>query len=307
MTKRRFSPSMLASGALLAGVATAPLGAQVACDTLQTGTRFAALGDDRPFTHDSAGGDVLGRRRHAVFAPGTGVVGGNTAPMGAARGSRVRKDGTPDPRLAVRKDRSGMPVRKDSVPGGVVQRDSSQRPFCPQLTVLGGGGGTLVPDGAMQVATETAPGDVVPPSRLPGARGGWFSLPRVLGGLLLGGTAVALGGGSDGDTPALVTPLVPTTPIAPTPPGTPTTPSTPTTPATPGTPTTPGTSPTPDTPTPPSTPLVPVTPGTPTPPGTPTTPTTPITPTDVVPEPTSLALVALGGVGVAAGARRRRR
>lgn len=283
---------------MLAAALAAPLGAQVACDSLPSGVRFAALRYEHPLVGDAAGGEVGGHRRHEVLAPRAAAA-VPTRARGRATGGRLAGGA---PGRAVVKDRPDVAVRKDGTGGAPVRKDEGERTaFCPQLTaMLSGGGGTPTPD-AGYTATDNAPGDVVPSSPLPGSlvhpRGGWFNVPSVLGGLLLGGTAIALGHGSGHDTPgALVTPTTPTAP------------TTPTTPASPPPPTAPTTPTAPAQPAPPVTPTdpAPVTPGifVPEPPAEPPA-EPPVAPT-VTPEPASIAMVAMG-VGVLAVGRRRRR
>ncbi len=310
MTQRRFPTSALAIAAALAYAAVfagwaRPLGAQTPCDTVRARARFAAFGYGRPFTRDSAGADVVdgevagrgvaGRRRHAVLA-GTG---GAAVP---ARGRRVAEVG--GGRIAVAKDRPGVRVRKESAARLPVRKDGARTAACPPLVALAGGGGSGAEVAPAPVA-ESAAGEVLPASPLPGSlarpRGGWLSVPPIFGGLLLGGAAVALGNrpgdrpGNQPSTPALA-PEMPVAPGKPATPGTPGTPGTPTAPGTPATPATPGT--------PASPPVVGGPPAPDVPPAGPPGVTPPGVPATVAPEPSSFALVALGGLAVAARRRR---
>ncbi len=281
VTDRRLSPRGLAAAAALACAVARPLQAQVGCDTAHTRAQFAALGSDRPFTGDSADGEVVGPRRHAVLAGSSGAA----APSGAARARRAGplRAG----RVAVAKDRAAIRVQKDSAAGRLlVRKDAPKTAFCPQVAALpGGGSGVPAAEGAPQFVTETAAGEVLPASPLPGSvvrpRGGWLSAPPVLGGLLLGGAAVALGNRPRNAAPPLV--------AAPLAPGTPPSPAAP---LAPGAPASPG-APTPAGPPAPESPAV--------------LPTPPEVAATVAPEPSTLALVALGGAALAAGRRRRRR
>jgi hypothetical protein len=140
-------------------------------------------------------------------------------------------------------------------------------------------------DAAPQFVTEAATGEVLPASPLPGSvvrpRGGWLSAPPILGGLLLGGAAVALGNRPrNAAPPTAVAPLTPGTP-----PG-------PAAPLAPGAPASPGAAS-------PAGPAAPESPAAP--------PAPPDVAATVAPEPSTLALVALGGAALAAGRRRRRR
>jgi hypothetical protein len=271
--RRTRPPAVAASAAVaLLGALASSAGAQVVCDTLRTQPRFASLVSDRPFTGDSANGEVVARRGAAVAARGRAAAAG-------ARG--VRKD------AAGRATRAaGTRVTKDSASGVAVRKERSA--LCVPLTSLPGGGTwTPVAGGTYALGGEVDRTPQYPESGLR-PRGGWLSLPPLLGGLFLGAAALAFDDNAGGtSSPVLLGP--PTTPTL-TPPPTPTapTPGTPTTP-TPGTPTTPTpTPPTPDTP-----------------PGTPTLPVTPVTPT-VAPEPGTVLLVAAGGLALVAVRRRRR-
>jgi hypothetical protein len=291
VTERRLSPRGLAAAAALACAVARPLQAQVGCDTAHTRAQFAALGSDRPFTGDSAGGEVVGPRRHAVLARASGAA----APAGRARGRRAGppRGGRVAGRVAVTKDHAAIRVQKDSAAGPLlVRKDAPKTALCPQVAALpGGGSGVPAADAAPQFVTEAATGEVLPASPLPGSvvrpRGGWLSAPPILGGLLLGGAAVALGNRPRNAAPPLVA-----APITPGAPPSPAAPLAPAAPLTPGAPASPG-APSPAGPPAAESPAAP-----PAPPGAAAT---------VAPEPSTLALVALGGAALAARRRRRRR
>lgn len=220
----------------------------------------------RPFTDSSAG--VL-RPRHEVLAPAGTLRGGSGTRLGRGADGRLRRVR----RDAVLKDRVRIRVVKDSsvgqigcVPAAVLPRQAA------------GEVAPVTPVPLPPVVSADVPGlaNVIQPV----GRGGWLSAPPIFGGLLLGGTAIALGrkrdgggagggGGGGGTDTTIVQPPVTPPPVTP-PPVTP----------------------------PPVTPP-PVTPPPVTPP-----PVTP--PATTVPEPATVALVGLGVAGLA-GARRRRR
>lgn|GEM_PF-3093450 len=323
----RSRPPRLALGtaaALLGVLVASPLRAQVACDAVQPAARFASYDVGRPFAPDPAHAGAPARTRHAVLpvakpatAPATATrkaaakvaakpaagERSRAAAARAARPGRSRKDGAG--RLTVTKDhpaarQAGVRVRKDRV--AAAPADSAERLFCPQVAALPFGGAGATPYEAGEPGTfESAPGEVVPQPPLPGARGGWFTLPRVLGGVILGGTAIALGnqGGGSGGT---------STPIA-NAPGTPGGTNAPPPIGGGAGPTPPGDTPNPGPgPTPPTPPVVGPTamPDTPGPQAGPPAPP-PGVGAVVAPEPSTFALLAAGVAAAGAVARRRRR
>lgn len=262
---------------------------QAACDPSapQAGRAMAAA-YNHPFTRAAPSG---ARARHAVLGPDGPPTGG-----AGARRQRVRKDG-------------GEVVAKDRRP--VVARADSTL-WCPQLAATPRfGGGETTGEVPALPTMASAPGEVLPSPQLPGSvarRGPRFFLPPLLGGALLGGSAIALANRPRGGTTA--TPLIPVTPVVPLPPTTPATPV-PTTPPPTG-PTSPPPTAGPTTPAGPTSPTTP-TPGAPTTPPTPTTPLapsapeSPTVPTATVPEPATVALVAAGLTVLGAVRERRRR
>jgi hypothetical protein len=268
----------LVGSATLAGAQAAQTrvaaAAAPACDTAGARTALAAMATyDRPFT--TAGGSTV-RARHAVAGSGAASTRKTSSRARLAPGSRVRAQA------------DGEVVSKDRIP---VRKDSSA--WCPQVAATPEQPVFEVPTPFPRLTpTDSAPGEVVPNLGVSVARRGRFFLPPLLGGALLGGSAIALA-----NRPRSGPEEAPFVPVTPTLPGTPLVP--PTTPTAPGTPATP-TSPAPTSPTT-------VVPPTPTTPVVPATPDTPVAPTETVPEPATVVLLAGGLAALGAAGRRRRR
>lgn len=203
--------------------------------------------------------------RHQVVAP-------RDPARGLTSGSSARAVRGADGRIHVRK--------AVATASGV--RVSKARPMaCPVVAAAPASiPGSAVGDVDPTPTTSVAPGEVVP-SFVPTV-GGRSPFP-LLGGLLLGGSAIAIGSHTPGRTPAVAetTPTVPTVPVVPVVPSAPTVPPPPTPPTTPSTPTTP------------------------TPPITPSAPEQPGAPGTVVPEPATIVLTGIG-VALLVGVGRRR-
>jgi hypothetical protein len=185
--------------ALAVGASSAA--AQERCDTLHGRVRHGI---------DSTVGALPPR---ADAAGGRAVAAG---PGGARRDGRVRKD--------ARSLAAGERVAKDRGDRLAVRKD---RAFCPVLSAVGGEVGPVQPVFDTPQA-NVATGEVAERLPLPGALAGprGFFVPPLIGGIILGGGAIAVANrpraGTPSDTLAVLPPVVQPPP----PPGNPETPGT---------------------------------------------------------------------------------